>query len=106
MVRRAPADLVSVVKAAAAQGELMARTRKLSFQREIGEASIWVDGDCDALHRLIVILLDNATKYTPPAGAVTFKAFMQGELACVEVARTIGNCVHIKTKRQGFGRRR
>ena len=88
VMRRVRSDLVCVVKAAAAQGELMARARELIFRREVGDAPIWVDGDCDALHRLLLILLDNATKYTPPPGVVTLKAFAQGGFACVEVADT------------------
>ncbi len=81
-------DLVAVVRSAAAQGESMARTRELSFQGELGDAPIWVDGDRDALRRLVLILLDNATKYTPSPGAVTVKAFRQDHLACVEVIDT------------------
>lgn len=87
-IRKAHIDLVDVVRSAAAQGESMAQTRQLSFHREIGGAPIWVDGDRDALRRLMVILLDNATKYTPSPGSVTLKAYRQDALACVEVTDT------------------
>lgn len=81
-------DLVAVVRSAAAQGESMAQTRELSFQGEVGDAPIWVDGDRDALHRLVLILLDNATKYTPSPGSVTLKAFRRDDLACIDVIDT------------------
>ena len=81
-------DFASVVRSAAAQGKSMAQARRLSFHEEVGDAPIWVDGDPDALRRLVLIVLDNATKYTPSPGAVTLKAFRQDDLARVEVIDT------------------
>lgn len=85
---KAPIDLVAVLSCAAAQGELMAQRRQLSFHSSFGEAPIQLSGDRDALQRLVVILLDNATKYTPPAGKVTLTAFRQDDQACVQVTDT------------------
>ncbi|HET9388219.1 MAG TPA: ATP-binding protein [Steroidobacteraceae bacterium] len=81
-------DFSEVIRSAAARGELLAKERDLAFRSEITEAAMWIDGDRDALHRLLVILLDNATKYTPPHGTVTLRARLDGRSACVEVADT------------------
>jgi len=81
-------NLIEVVRSAGAQGESMALRRQLSFELDTCDTSIWVDGDREALQRLLVILLDNATKYTPPQGSVVLRASRCGEVACVVVTDT------------------
>jgi len=77
-----------VIRSAAAQGELMTRKRNQTFHAEISNAAMWIDGNADALQRLLVILLDNAAKYTPDAGFVTLRSTSHARIACVEVADT------------------
>ena len=81
-------DLTEVIRSAAAQGELMAKERNQTLQVEIGSGAMWIDGNRDALQRLFLILLDNATKYTPDAGVVTLRSTSHARIACVEVADT------------------
>ena len=81
-------DLTEVIRSAAAQGELLAKERNQTLQVEIGSGAMWIDGNRDALRRLFLILLDNATKYTPDAGIVTLRSTSHARIACVEVADT------------------
>lgn len=47
-------------------------------QCEAGEA-LWVEGDRDSLKQVMLILVDNALKYTPGHGAITLTAEAGGE---------------------------
>ncbi len=47
---------------------------------------IWINGDSGRLHEVIVILLDNAIKYSPEGGQIHIKAFQQGKLAWLEMS--------------------
>ena len=43
----------------------------MTFEEDIIAGPVMVEGDRDALHRLFLILIDNAVKYTPPNGVIT-----------------------------------
>jgi heavy metal sensor kinase len=64
-------DMGAIVRGAAEQGEKLARIRGLKFFAHLGGDPIWIQADADALRRALLILIDNAAKYTPPDGSVT-----------------------------------
>jgi signal transduction histidine kinase len=64
-------DARDVVKGAIEQGEKLARTRRLTFVVDLPEDSLPIRADADALRRAILILIDNAVKYTPEGGRIT-----------------------------------
>ena len=65
------ADMGPIVRSAAEQGEKLARIRGLTFSAHIPNEPIWIQADADALRRALLILIDNAAKYTPPGGSIT-----------------------------------
>jgi signal transduction histidine kinase len=69
-LERAPMDISSVCRAAIDQGEKLARHRRVQLSASIPEGPIPVHGDAEALRRAVLILIDNAVKYTPESGSV------------------------------------
>jgi heavy metal sensor kinase len=63
-------DAVSVVRSAAEQGERLARTRGVGFSLKLSTDAVPVYADPDALRRALLILMDNAAKYTPEGGSI------------------------------------
>lgn len=67
---RLPVDVDDVVAAAARTGAALATAKGVELAVSRPEKTIKVLGDARLLERLLVILLDNAVKYTPPGGRV------------------------------------
>lgn len=70
VLERGLVDAASIARAAVEQGEKLARIRGLQFSAGIPEFPIWVQADGEALRRALLILIDNAAKYTPEGGSV------------------------------------
>jgi signal transduction histidine kinase len=85
-VRRAPMDLYDVLASAARAGKRLAEERGLDFAAEPVHATI--TGDADRLRELVLILVDNAVKYTEPPGRVSLRADCSDGHACVTVEDT------------------
>jgi heavy metal sensor kinase len=65
-----PVDLRDILKAVGAEMAGLAEARQIHMMLGLGEGSAIVAGNRPALHRLFVVLLDNAIKYSYPGGAV------------------------------------
>jgi heavy metal sensor kinase len=84
-------DLASHVRRAQERGAILAATKSLSFTSQVPDTQILVRADAVAIDRLLLILIDNAVKYTPPGG-------------CCEIALSSGeNEAHIAVKDSGVG---
>ena len=70
-LQRGSMNLADSLKEACDDGRVLARAKHLTFQENISNSTIMVDGDSHALHRLFLILIDNAVKYTPSGGSIT-----------------------------------
>lgn len=65
-----PVDACMVVRSAAEQGERLARNRGVEFNLKLPDVPVTINADPEALRRALLILMDNAAKYTPRGGSV------------------------------------
>jgi signal transduction histidine kinase len=70
------------------QARTLSEAKQLHWSAIIPESAIWVRGDANALRRLFLILIDNAVKYTPPAGTVSLSLQRNGTHAEIRVRDT------------------
>jgi heavy metal sensor kinase len=63
-----PVDLTAHIRKAQERAAALAASKSLSLTARVPEASVFVRADAMAIDRLLLILLDNAVKYTPPGG--------------------------------------
>lgn len=63
-----PLDLSQQVRSAQEQGAILAADKSLSVTFLTPETPVWVRADAIAIRRLLLILIDNAVKYTPAGG--------------------------------------
>jgi len=81
-------DAAAVVKGAAEQGEKLARTHGLKFNASVPDVPVCIHADADALRRALLILLDNAVKYTPQGGSLRITLETNNGFAVVSVSDT------------------
>lgn len=70
-LQHAPVDLAECLRDACKDGQVLAEVKQLRFEKDIDAQKFFIAGDMQALHRLFLILIDNAVKYTPPGGSVS-----------------------------------
>jgi len=83
----APVDLAALALTVVEQLEPIAESRGLSLTCSRTDGLI-VDGDAGWLQRLLLNLLDNALKFTPPNGRVHVRLARDDDSACIEVQDT------------------
>lgn len=88
VVESGPADICEIVREAAAQGGKLAKSRGLLFWEDVPQGPCLIRGDADALRRAILILIDNATKYTAAGGSVSVCLQMHEGVAVASVSDT------------------
>lgn len=81
-------DACGVVRGAAEQGEKLARHHDLEFAASLPDGPVPIQADGDALRRALLILIDNAVKYTPKDGSVRVKLETNDGFAVVSVSDT------------------
>jgi signal transduction histidine kinase len=82
-----PLDLGELVDSSARSMEPLAATRKVALEVETAPG-LEVRGDADQLRQLVVILVDNALRYTPEGGSVRVDAARDDGSATVSVRDT------------------
>jgi heavy metal sensor kinase len=83
-----PVDACAVVREAFNQGEKLARNRGLTFSADVPRTAILIRADADALRRALLILIDNAAKYTPQGGSVAVRLEARNGYAGASVSDT------------------
>jgi signal transduction histidine kinase/ActR/RegA family two-component response regulator len=87
-LRSAPVDLRAVVAAAvdAARTDIDQRRHQLELDSSL--EGVWVSGDADRLHQVVLNLLTNAAKYTDPGGRIRVSVAAHPGQAQVRVSDT------------------
>jgi heavy metal sensor kinase len=83
-----PLDLVSHVRKAQERGAILAATKSLDFTSQLPEWTVMVRADAIAIDRLLLILVDNAVKYTPAGGRCEIALTASGQEAHICVKDT------------------
>jgi len=79
-LQRVPVNVAECLRGACKDGLVLAEAKQVKFSAEIDGQDLIVQGDSHALHRLFLILIDNAVKYTPSGGSITV------ELKCIDAS--------------------
>lgn len=82
-----PVALGRLASAVAEQMEPVAAARDIVLTADAADDGL-IDGDPNWLRRLILILLDNAIKFTPELGQVAIRVSRTGEAVCLAVTDT------------------
>jgi heavy metal sensor kinase len=64
-------ELIPLVRDVCQQGQILAEARQLEISAEIPDEPVFVEANDPALRRMLLLLLDNALKYTPSGGRIT-----------------------------------
>jgi len=87
-IQRRPVRLAGVLTAALGRADRMSDGLTLHTPAAGEPDGIVVNGDADHLEQLVLILLDNAVKYTPPPGQVWLGAHVTGTEVVITVRDT------------------
>jgi heavy metal sensor kinase len=82
-----PMDLADTVREAAAELRILAEKSGLRMTAEI-PAHCAMKGDAESIRRVLMALLDNAIKYTPPGGEIDIRMTAQQESAEIAIHDT------------------
>ena len=81
-------ELTPLVRDVCEQGQILAQPRQLEILTEAPEQPVYVDANDPELRRLLLLLVDNAVKYTPAGGRITVSVGMGSSGATITVRDT------------------
>jgi len=87
-LERVSVNLGDDLREACEKGSTLAAAKQIIIREQIPSGPVIVPGDPHALHRLFLILLDNAVKYTPPGGQISVSLTSGPDSAVIEVQDT------------------
>lgn len=79
-----PVDITDICQAAIERTEPLASNKKVTITSDI-EPNLVLNGDKASLAEVLIILLDNAIKYSPQKSKVTFSANSEGDQIVISV---------------------
>lgn len=85
MLRFETLDLAELVRSASARGRMSAEAKNIQWSSEISDERMWVEGDRLGFERLLLILIDNAVKYTQANGRIQLRVGRDDGDALIEV---------------------
>jgi len=83
-----PLELREHVRKAQERAKILSSEKDLELVLREPSAPVWVRADATAIDRLLLILVDNAVKYTPPGGRCEIELSRQAEHAEITVRDT------------------
>jgi signal transduction histidine kinase len=83
-IEREPVDITRLARSTVEGVEILAEERDVSL-RLSAQPGVYVMGDTGRLRQLLLILLDNALKFTPEGGTITVHIDRQGPRARIGV---------------------
>ena len=83
-----PLDLAKNVRRAQERAQVLSSAKTVQFTAQTPAAPVWVKGDSIAIDRLLLILIDNAVKYTPAGGRCAIELSCDREQAHIAVRDT------------------
>jgi signal transduction histidine kinase len=81
----AKADLSEVTREAIASAAALAQSKGILLRSEIPRAAVIIIGDANSIRRLILVLLDNAIKYSMAGTGILTTVSLQAESAIIAV---------------------
>ncbi len=87
-LQRVPVNLGECLRNASKDGRILADAKQVTFTEDIRSPELFVEGDSHALHRLFLILIDNAVKYTPSGGSIAVGLMRSNDSAVAEFRDT------------------
>jgi signal transduction histidine kinase len=93
-------DLAEVAGNAAVEAAPLMGDRELVVDND---RPLWLEGNRDELHRMILNLLDNSVRHTPPGSTVQLRLLAEGDSAVVEVGDD-GPGIPLELREQIFDR--
>jgi signal transduction histidine kinase/CheY-like chemotaxis protein len=85
-LERAPVELSAIVADAIESAGPLVEERNQTLTVSVPHAGLVIDADRGRLAQVVINLLNNAAKYTPPGGHVTVSARADGDCVALEVA--------------------